>query len=103
MVYVQHCFGVAVAHRLVEQEAQRGDVYAVALAMGDVDKTHALGFEEAIRQHVYLVVYQSAEHWILAVVVHLCCQLGQRRSLFDHAAFAGVFDDDFYLLHEWVL
>ena len=97
---VQYRFGVAVAHSFVEQEAERGDVDAVALSVCYVDKTHALRLEETVREHIYLVVYQCAEYGKLAVVVYLCGQFGQRQALFYHSAFAGVFDDDFYLLHK---
>ena len=95
----QHRLGVTVAHRLVEQEAQRGYVDAVALAVGDVHKAYALWLEDAIRHHLYLVVHQGAKHGVLAVVVHLRGQLAERCALFYHSAFAGILNNDFYLLH----
>ena len=65
--------------------------------MANVDKADALGFEDAVGHHLYLVVDQGAEDGVLAMVAYLRGQFAEFNTLFNHTAFAGVFDDDFYL------
>ena len=62
MVYCQDGFGVAIAYSLVQQEAERCCINAVALTVGYVKESDALRLVHLMGEHRDFVIHQCAEH-----------------------------------------